>query len=194
MSRKPSNGLPEGISGQHVSLAVAAHLARTQLVPEPLKPYRRRAPVRHARIDGAGAGPHRGAARDRCADWGDPRDQPASWKARRAAWRDPLVLKDGRTLGTVSVKRADLRQAIAILKPSACRSSRVAAARSRREAWAQRQRRSAASTLCRGRGTAQAAAAARSGHPRQGGRGVDRAPRPAGPRRQPGDAADERAA
>ena len=118
MRRKsPTRLLTEGILGQHIALSVAAHLARTQLVPDPLRVYDaqhmaetldvvanalvRVAPVyvqdpkaeaprelMEAELDGA--------------------------RAKRAA--TVLALQDGRTLSAVSMKRADLRQAIAILK------------------------------------------------------------------------------
>ena len=40
MARKSkTQQLTEGIAGQHLALSVAAHLARTQLVPDPLKVY-----------------------------------------------------------------------------------------------------------------------------------------------------------
>jgi hypothetical protein len=109
--------LTEGISGQHLALSVAAHLARTQLVPDPLKVYdgqhltdmlnvvglalARTAPL-HV-IDPAA---------------GEPRQlTPGEIEgavAKRGA--STLVLKDGRSLAGVSIKRSDLRQAIAILK------------------------------------------------------------------------------
>src|SRR5918993_783325 len=40
MARKSKTlQLTEGIAGQHLALSVAAHLARTQLIPDPLKVY-----------------------------------------------------------------------------------------------------------------------------------------------------------
>jgi hypothetical protein len=109
--------LVEGIAGQHLALPVAAHLARTQLVPDPLKVYdgqhmtdtlnvvglalARTAPL-HV-IDPAA---------------GEPRQltpgEIDGAVAKRGATM--LVLKDGRTLAGVTIKRSDLRQAIAILK------------------------------------------------------------------------------
>ena len=116
-TRSKTDHLANSIAGQYLSLAVAAHLARTQLVPDPLKVYdaqhlgemlnvvaqalARTAPLH---ITDAASGEKRvlssvdleGAV------------------ARRAA--NVLVLKDGRTLTGVSIRRSDLRQAIAILK------------------------------------------------------------------------------
>jgi hypothetical protein len=118
MARKSkTQQLTEGIAGQHLALSVAAHLARTQLVPDPLKVYdgqhltdmlnvvglalARTAPL-HV-IDPAA---------------GEPRQlTPAEIDgavAKRGA--TALVLRDGRSLAGVSIKRSDLRQAIAILK------------------------------------------------------------------------------
>lgn len=118
MARKSkTQQLTEGIAGQHLALSVAAHLARTQLLPDPLKVYdgqhltdmlnvvglalARTAPL-HV-IDPAA---------------GEPRQLSAAEidgaVAKRGA--STLVLKDGRSLAGVSIKRSDLRQAIAILK------------------------------------------------------------------------------
>jgi len=117
MPRKPkSQHLAEGISGQHVSLAVAAHLARSQLVPEPLQAY----DGQHLAemLDVMAQALTRSAALHQIdAQTGLTRElSPAELEgavARRGATE--LVLKDGRTLSGVSVKRADLRQAIALL-------------------------------------------------------------------------------
>jgi hypothetical protein len=109
--------LRSGISGQHVSLAVAAHLARTQLVPEPLKVYDgqhlsdmldvvAQALARTASLHVIDA--HTGETRELV-----PVELEGA-VARRGATL--LVLKDGRALSGVSVRRADLRQAIALLK------------------------------------------------------------------------------
>jgi hypothetical protein len=118
MARKSkTQQLTDSIAGQHLALSVAAHLARTQLVPDPLKVYdgqhltdmlnvvglalARTAPL-HV-IDPAA---------------GEPRQlTPAEIEgavAKRGA--STLVLRDGRTLAGVSIRRSDLRQAIAILK------------------------------------------------------------------------------
>ena len=109
--------LPERISGQHVSLAVAAHLARTQLVPDPLKVYDGQHLSETLNIV-AQALARTAALHVTDQQTGETR-QLSSFElegavAQRGAAR--LVLKDGRVLGGVSVRRADLRQAIAILK------------------------------------------------------------------------------
>jgi hypothetical protein len=109
--------LTDSISGQYLSLAVAAHLARTQLVPDPLKVYdgqhlsemlnvvaqalARTAPLH---ITDTASGEKRALS---SADLENA-------LAKRGA--TTLVLKDGRTLTGVSIRRSDLRQAIAILK------------------------------------------------------------------------------
>lgn len=103
--------------GQHVALAVAAHLARSLLVPDPLAPY----DAQHLldvldRVGGALArvAPlYEHEAKD-----SQPRElTPAELEG--AAVRQGATnvqLRDGRRLSTVTMKRADLRQAIAILK------------------------------------------------------------------------------
>jgi hypothetical protein len=96
---------------------VAAHLARTQLVPDPLKIY----DGQHLTdtLDVVGLALARTAPLhvvDPAA--GEPRQlTPAEIDgavAKRGA--TTLVLKDGRSLSGVSIRRSDLRQAIAILK------------------------------------------------------------------------------
>jgi hypothetical protein len=105
------------VFGQHLSLAVAAHLARSQLVPDPLEAYdsqhlsemlnfvalalARTAPLYV--LEAAGAEPRRLAA-----------DELDGAVAKGSA--SVLVLKGGRSLAGVSMRRADLRQAIAVLK------------------------------------------------------------------------------
>ncbi len=118
MARKSrTDKLTESISGQYLSLAVAAHLARTQLVPDPLKVYdsqhlgemlnvvaqalARTAPLH---ITDAASGEKRALT---------PLDLEGALAKRGAT---ALVLKDGRTLTGISIRRSDLRQAIAILK------------------------------------------------------------------------------
>jgi hypothetical protein len=109
--------LSDGILGQHLALAVAAHLARTQLVPDPLSVYDgqhltdmldliARALTKVAPVYVKDSAP------------GEPRElSPAELEGatvRRGATL--MALKDGRTFSSVTIKRADLRQAIAILK------------------------------------------------------------------------------
>jgi hypothetical protein len=103
--------------GQHLALSVAAHLARSQLVPDPLKPCDAQ---------------HLGETLDLVAralakvaplyiqdpKTGSPLELSSSELEGAAVRRGAtlLVLRDGRTISAVTVKRADLRQAIAILK------------------------------------------------------------------------------
>jgi hypothetical protein len=116
-STSKTRALTEGILGQHLGLAVAAHLARTQLVADAPSVYdgqhlsdmlnviavalARTAPLYV--MDAA---------------TGQPRELvPGELEGVRAKGSATmLVLKDGRTLAGVSIRRADLRQAIAILK------------------------------------------------------------------------------
>ena len=118
MARKSkTDSLADSIAGQYLSLAVAAHLARTQLVPDPLKVYdgqhlsemlnvvaqalARTAPLQ---LTDAASGEKRALS---------ALDLEGAVAKRGAT---TLVLKDGRTLTGVSIRRSDLRQAIAILK------------------------------------------------------------------------------
>ena len=118
MARKSkTQELSDGITGQHLSLPVAAHLARTQLVPDPLKAY----DGQHV-LDMLN---HIGLALARTAPLYaidpvaaslrqlTPGELEGAATKRGAAL---LTLKDGRTLTGVSIRRTDLRQAIAILK------------------------------------------------------------------------------
>lgn len=108
--------LPEGIARQHLPLAVAAHLAHTQLVPSPRKPYDAK-PLSEMLDVIAGAlartatlyvtDPKTGASRQLAYS------ELEGARARRGA--KVLVLKDGATLTSVSLRRDELRQAIAIL-------------------------------------------------------------------------------
>jgi hypothetical protein len=109
--------MADGIAGQHLALAVAAHLARTQLVPDPLKVYDGQHLSEMLNVVAIGLA--------RVApvyafdpQSGQPRQlTPAELDgalAKRGATQ--LVLKDGRTLSGISLRRGDLRQAIAILK------------------------------------------------------------------------------
>ena len=118
MGRKSKTGqLTDSILGQHLALSVAAHLARSQLVPDPLNVY----DSQHMSemVDVVGNALARVAplyVHDPIS--GQPRQimdaELDGAKVKRGA--TILVLKDGRSLSGVSIKRADLRQAIAILK------------------------------------------------------------------------------
>jgi hypothetical protein len=118
MGRNSETGqLTGGILGQHLSLAVAAHLARTQLVPDPLTVY----DAQHLAdmLDAVGNALARVAPLYvQEVAGGDPRPllegELQGARVRRGATL--LALRDGRNLSAVSVRRADLRQAIAILK------------------------------------------------------------------------------
>jgi hypothetical protein len=118
MARKSGTSeLRDSISGQHVSLAVAAHLARTQLVPDPLKPY----DGQHLSdmLDVVAQALARTASLHVInTQTGETRELATAELEGAVAKRGAtlLVLKDGRALSGVSVRRADLRQAIALLK------------------------------------------------------------------------------
>lgn len=109
--------LTESILGQHLALSVAAHLARTQLLRDPLDVYDGQhlsemvdlvanalAKVAPLHIQDASTG----AVRELT-----PAELEGATVRRGAT---VLALKDGRTLSSVSMKRGDLRQAIATLK------------------------------------------------------------------------------
>lgn len=115
--KSKTHQLSESILGQHLALSVAAHLARSQLVPNPLATY----DATHmsemldlmARALAKVAPLH---AQDPAT--GQPRElgmvelEGASIKRGATI----VTLKDGRTLSSVSIRRADLRQAIGLLK------------------------------------------------------------------------------
>jgi hypothetical protein len=129
MGRKSKTQLlTESILGQHLALSVAAHLARTQLVPDPLTVY----DAQHMgeMIDVVASALAKVAplyVQD--AKTGAPREltplELDGAAVRRSA--SVIALKDGRTLSSVSMKRADLRQAIAILKAVGIPELRTAA-------------------------------------------------------------------
>jgi hypothetical protein len=109
--------LTDGILGQHLALSVAAHLARSQLVPDPLDVYDGSHLTEVVNLIGnalAKVAPlyvrdqKTGMARELT-----PLELEGATVGRAAT---VLTLKDGRVLSSVSVKRAELRQAIAILK------------------------------------------------------------------------------
>ena len=118
MARKTrTQHIAAGNLGQHLALSVAAGLARSQLVPEPLKPYDAQHLsdtlnlVAHALARVAPLhvqDPQLGEARELS------QQELEGAEVRRGATL--LILKDGRKLSGVSMKRADLRQAVAILR------------------------------------------------------------------------------
>jgi hypothetical protein len=107
----------DGIAGEHLALSVAAHLARTQLIPEPFNLYdaehltdmlnsvatalARTVPLHITDVQ-----------------TGDVRQvTPGELDGARMKRGGTVVtLKDGRALAGVTIRRADLRQGIAILK------------------------------------------------------------------------------
>jgi hypothetical protein len=117
MRRGRTSQLTDGILGQHIALSVAAGLARTQLSPDPLR-------VHDAQ--------HLGEMLDiiaralakvaplyvRESPDADPRAltpeelEDAAIKRGAAA----VVLKSGRSFSAVTMRRGDLRQAVAVLK------------------------------------------------------------------------------
>jgi len=118
MAKKPrAADLRNSISGQHVSLAVAAHLARTQLLAGARKlPAGQELADLLDLVAQALAGcallhvtdAHSGETREL--------DRAELEGAVAKGGATLLVLKDGRTLTGVSMRRADLRQAIALLQ------------------------------------------------------------------------------
>jgi hypothetical protein len=118
MARKSGTRyLAETSLGQHLALPVAAHLARTQLVSDPLSvcdgqhlsemlDVMARALAKVAPLYAQDPGS------------GQPRELNAAELEGASVRRGATVvmLRDGRTLSSVTIKRADLRQAIAVLK------------------------------------------------------------------------------
>lgn len=117
MRRARTRQLTDSILGQHIALSVAAGLARTQLSPDPLKVY----DAQHltemldiiARALAKVAPLYVRETHD-----GEPRplatEEQESASIRRGA--TALVLKNGRSFSSVTMKRGDLRQAVAVLK------------------------------------------------------------------------------
>jgi hypothetical protein len=105
------------ILGQQLALSVAAGLARTQLVPDPLKTYDAQHLSDMLNVIGralAKVAPLYVKEDATLTPRELSQDQLEGAEIRRGA--TVLVLKDGRTLSSVSIRRGDLRQAIAILK------------------------------------------------------------------------------
>ena len=118
MGRKgKTQHITANILGQHLALSVAAGLARTQLVPEPLRVY----DAQHlsdmvdviARALAKVAPLYVHDQKDGSTRELSPQELEGA-EIRRGA--TVVVLRDGRKLSGVSLKRGDLRQAIAILK------------------------------------------------------------------------------
>jgi hypothetical protein len=112
-----TEALIEKVRGEHVALAVAAHYACIRLLAGPLRPY----DVQHLNdmlaLAGSAlckiaplyvAGPESAAPR-RLA-----RDELRGARVLRGATR--VVLRHGRSLSGVSIRRGDLRQATGVLK------------------------------------------------------------------------------
>jgi hypothetical protein len=116
-SKTKTEQLADSILGQHLALSVAAHLARTQLVPDPLGVY----DAQHlsetldvvanalAKVAPLYAQDVKAGTANELA----PAELEGATVRRGAT---VLALKDGRVLTAVSMKRADLRQAIVILR------------------------------------------------------------------------------
>ena len=107
----------ETIAGQHLALSAAAHLARVQLVRDPLGAHDASHNVEMSNMIGTAlARSARLYVLD--ANSGEPRELIPSEVEGAVAKKGAmvLVLNDGRTLSGVSIKRSDLQQAIAILK------------------------------------------------------------------------------
>jgi hypothetical protein len=118
MARKSkTKELTEGILGQQLGLAVAAHLARTQLVADPLGVYDGQHLSDMLNVIAAALA-RTAPLYVMDAATRQPRELlPGELDGARAkSSATILVLKDGRTLAGVSIRRADLRQAIAVLK------------------------------------------------------------------------------
>jgi len=117
LGRKAKNQIIEASLGQHLALSVAAHLARSQLVPDPLRAYDAQHLI--SALDAIATALVRVAplyVRDISGK--EPRLLDAAdlqgATVRRGA--TVLVLKDGRAFSAVSIKRTDLRQAMAVLR------------------------------------------------------------------------------
>ena len=114
--RRTTDRLIDDLRSQHIALSVAAGLARTQLIPQPHKAY----DAQHLSdsLNLVARGLAKVAQLYVAAPGESPRAlTPAELEgAQIQRGATVLVLKDGRKLSAVSMKRADLRQAVAILK------------------------------------------------------------------------------
>lgn len=114
--RSTTDRLIDDLRSQHIALSVAAGLARTQLIPQPHKAYDAQHLSDSLNLVARGLAK---VAQLYVAIPGEPPraltpDEVEGAQIQRGA--TVLVLKDGRKLSAVSMKRADLRQAVAILK------------------------------------------------------------------------------
>jgi hypothetical protein len=114
--RSDTDRLIDDLRSQHIALPVAAGLARTQLIPQPQKAY----DAQH--LSDSLNLVARGLAKVAQLYVATPGESPRPLSpgeldgAQIQRGATLLVLKDGRKLSAVSMKRADLRQAVAILK------------------------------------------------------------------------------
>lgn len=117
MRRSRTKQLTDSIVGQHIALSVAAGLARTQLVADPLRPY----DAQHLTemLDIIARALAR-VAQLYVRDTPDTEPRPLSSAEHEGAairrGATIVVLADGRSFSSVTMRRGDLRQAIAILK------------------------------------------------------------------------------
>ena len=117
MGRSRTKQLTDSRLGQHIALSVAAGLARTQFTPDPLRIYdAQQLAEMFDVIARALAKVAQLYVRD--TPEAEPRlltpEEQAGASVRRGA--TVIVLKDGRTFSSVTMRRGDLRQAIAVLK------------------------------------------------------------------------------
>jgi hypothetical protein len=114
--RNSTDRLIDDLRSQHIALSVAAGLARTQLIPQPHKAYDAQHLSESLNLVA------RGLAKVAQLYVAAPGEAPRALAptelegAQIQSGATLLVLKDGRKLSAVSMKRADLRQAVAILK------------------------------------------------------------------------------
>jgi len=112
-----TQGLRDAILGQHLSLTVAAHLARVQLVSNPLARYDAEHIIQMVELV-AGALVKVAPLYVSGEAGATPREIRAAELEGATVGQGGalLVLKDGRMLSGISIKRGDLRHAIAVLR------------------------------------------------------------------------------
>jgi hypothetical protein len=114
--RSTTERLVDDLRSQHIALSVAAGLARTQLIPDPTRVYDSQHLSESLNHVARGLAK---VAQLYVAVPGEPPRPLAPIEIEDAHIQRGatlVVLKDGRKLSAVSMKRADLRQAVAILK------------------------------------------------------------------------------